>query len=104
MACARRRPRTFTTWNTPRQWPRSGRRVAADPRAAAASRVRATSFWLSTTFTRGNMTVDDYLGRVTKPNPAFAPPPPDTVAPFRDAIEKAMAIARRRLAENPKDA
>src|SRR5262249_32932956 len=59
--------------------------VAADPRDAAAYRGLATSFWLSITFTRGNMTVDDYLGRVTKPNPAFAPPPPDTVAAFRDA-------------------
>src|SRR6185503_16092907 len=42
--------------------------VAADPQDAAAYRGLATSLWLSITFTRGNMTVDDYLGRVTKPN------------------------------------
>ena len=78
--------------------------VAADPRDAAAYRGLATSYWLSITFTRGNMTVDDYLGRVTKPNPALAAPPPETVAAFRDAIEKAIAIAKQRLAQNPKDA
>src|SRR5262245_4955234 len=78
--------------------------VAADPRDAAAYRGLATSYWLSITFTRGNMTVDDYLGRVTKPNPTLTPPPPQTVAAFRDAIDKAIAIAKQRLAANPKDA
>jgi tetratricopeptide (TPR) repeat protein len=80
------------------------RAVAADPADAAAYRGLATTYWLSITFTRGNMTVDDYLGRPTKPNPALAPAPPETVAAFRDAIEKAIAIARQRLAANPKDA
>ena len=37
--------------------------VAADPNDAGAYRGLATSLWLSITFRRGNMTVDDYLGR-----------------------------------------
>ena len=78
--------------------------VAADPADAAAYRGLATTYWLSITFTRGNMTVDDYLGRPTKPNPGLAPAPPETVAAFREAIDKAIAIARQRLAANPKDA
>jgi tetratricopeptide (TPR) repeat protein len=78
--------------------------VAADPSDAAAYRGLATSYWLSITFTRGNMTIDDYLGRVTKPNPTLVPPPPETVTAFRDAIDKAIAIAKQRLAANPKDA
>jgi tetratricopeptide (TPR) repeat protein len=78
--------------------------VAADPRDSAAYRGLATSFWLSITFTRGNMTVDDYLGRVTKPNPTLAPPPPETVAAFREAIDKAIALAKERIAANKKDA
>jgi tetratricopeptide (TPR) repeat protein len=78
--------------------------VAADPSDAAAYRGLATTYWLSITFTRGNMTVDDYLGRPTKPNPSLAPAPPETVAAFRDAIDKAIAIARQRLTANPKDA
>src|SRR4051794_10398322 len=79
--------------------------VAADPQDAGAYRGLASSLWLSITFRRGNMTVDDYLGRPNKPNTnALPPPPPDTVAGFRDAIEKAIALARERIVKNPKDA
>jgi tetratricopeptide (TPR) repeat protein len=78
--------------------------VAADPQDAAAYRGLATSLWLSITFTRGNMTVDDYLGGVMKPPGAPAPPPAETAAAYRDTIEKAIAIARRRIAANANDA
>ena len=79
--------------------------VAADPGDAGAYRGLASSLWLSITFRRGNMTVDDYLGRPNKPNATPLPnPPPDTVAGFRDAVEKAIALARQRIARNPKDA
>jgi tetratricopeptide (TPR) repeat protein len=78
--------------------------TAADSQDAAAYRGMATALWLSITFRRGNMTVDDYLGRVTKPNPELQSPPPDIVATHHDAIERAIAIARARLAQNPKDA
>src|SRR5438876_11191760 len=61
--------------------------VAADGQDASAFRGLATCLWLSITFRRGNMTVDDYLGRVTRPNPTMAAPPPDTAAAYRDAIE-----------------
>src|SRR5262245_2807599 len=77
--------------------------VAADPQDAAAYRGVATMLWLSITFTRGNMTVDDYLGRVTKPNGTNKPAPAETVTAFRDAIEKAMALARQRIAKNAND-
>jgi tetratricopeptide (TPR) repeat protein len=78
--------------------------VAVDPQDAAAYRGLATSLWLSITFTRGNMTVDDYVGRVTKPNAAAAPPPPQTAAAYRETIEKAIALARQRIVANPNDA
>jgi tetratricopeptide (TPR) repeat protein len=79
--------------------------VAADPQDPAAYRGLATSLWLSITFRRGNLTVDDYLGRPNKPSTApLPPPPPETVAGFKDAIDHATAIARSRIAANAKDA
>jgi tetratricopeptide (TPR) repeat protein len=79
--------------------------IAADPQDAAAYRGLATTLWLSVTFRRGNMTVDDYLGgAAAKPGGTWTPPPADTVAAFRDAIDRALAISRDRLAKNPKDA
>src|SRR6266446_3424653 len=42
--------------------------VAADPQDAGAYRGLASTLWLSITYRRGNMTVDDYVGRVSRPN------------------------------------
>jgi len=79
--------------------------VAADPQDAGAYRGLASSLWLSITFRRGNMTVDDYLGRPNKPNTNPLPnPDPEAVAGFHDAIEKATTLARQRITKNPKDA
>src|SRR5207253_8070446 len=77
--------------------------IVVDGQDAAAYRGLATGLWLSITFRRGNMTVDDYLGRVTRPNPTMAAPPPDTVAAYRDAIEHAVTLARARIAKNGQD-
>jgi len=75
--------------------------IAADSQDAAAYRGLATGLWLSITFRRGNMTVDDYLGRVTKPiGPSSAAP---SESAFTDAVERALAIARQRIAVNPRD-
>src|SRR5580765_655580 len=75
--------------------------VQADPQDAGAYRGLASSLWLSITFRRGNMTVDDYLGRPNKPNANQLPnPPAETVNAFREAIEKATALARQRIATN----
>jgi tetratricopeptide (TPR) repeat protein len=80
--------------------------IAADPNDAAAYRGLATTLWLSITFQRGNMTVDDYLGRVstTGGGPTPAPPPPEAAAAFRAALEKAIGLARSRIAANRRDA
>lgn len=79
--------------------------IAADPQDAGAYRGLATGLWLSITFRRGNMTVDDYLGRVNRAGKITAPPPPaDVAAAFREAIDRAIDLARKRIAQNPKDA
>jgi len=77
--------------------------IAADPDDAAAYRGLASALWLSITFRRGNMTVDDYLGRISRPRSTPTPPPAETVTAFRDALEHGLAIARRRLMANPRD-
>ncbi len=78
--------------------------VAADPLDAGAHRGLALSLWLGITYRRGNMTVDDYLGRVATPNNAqVTPPPPETAAAFSASIDRAIALARQRLAANPRD-
>ncbi len=78
--------------------------IAADSQDLAAYRGLATALWLSITFRRGNMTVDDYLGRVSKPSVPVAPPPAETVAAFQQAVETAISQARARVAANSKDA
>jgi tetratricopeptide (TPR) repeat protein len=78
--------------------------IVADPQDAAAYRGLAAALWLSITFRRGNMTVDDYLGRVTKPNASMAAPPPEVATSFRETVDKAIALARSRIEQNPKDA
>jgi tetratricopeptide (TPR) repeat protein len=78
--------------------------IAADPDDAAAYRGLASALWLSITFRRGNMTVDDYIGRVGKPRSSPEPPPSDVADAFRDALDHALTLARRRVAANPRDA
>src|SRR3954447_13257282 len=59
--------------------------VAADPQDPGAYRGLASSLSLSTTSRRGNMTVDDSLGRPNKPNANPLPnPPADAVAGFKE--------------------
>ena len=78
--------------------------IAADPQDAGAFRGLASALWLSITFRRGNMTVDDYLGSVSRARSTAAPPPPETVAAFNDAVEHALMLAKARVAANPRDA
>ena len=50
------------------------------------------------------MTVDDYIGKVTRQNTQAPPPPQETVDAFHGAIDRALALARARVAANPRDA
>jgi hypothetical protein len=80
------------------------RAAAADPQDAAAHRGLASAHWLSITFRRGNMTVDDYLGSLTRSRTPAPPPSAETVAAFNEALERALAIARAGVAANSRDA
>jgi tetratricopeptide (TPR) repeat protein len=78
--------------------------VAADPQDAAAYRGLAGALWLSITYRRGNMTVDDYLGRVNRTAASPLSPPPEAAAAFHDALERALTLARKRVETNARDA
>lgn len=78
--------------------------MAADPDDAASYRGLAIALWMGETFRRGTMTVDSYLGGVTRSNAKLSPTPPDVTAEFNRSIDRAVALARKRLAANPKEA
>jgi len=78
--------------------------VAADPQDPAAQRGLAIGLWLNISFRRGNMTVDDYLGGVTHPSAGAPPAGPEAAAAFRETLDRALAIARRQVEMNPRNA
>jgi tetratricopeptide (TPR) repeat protein len=78
--------------------------IAADPDDAGASRGLASALWISISFRRGSLTVDNYLGRVSRENIKLPPPPPEVAAEFQTAVDRAITLARKRLATNPRDA
>jgi len=80
--------------------------VAADPQDPAAYRGLAIQLWLNISFRRGNMTVDDYLGTVSVGRQAGAgtPPAEPTAGAFQETLEHAIALARKQIETNPRDA
>jgi tetratricopeptide (TPR) repeat protein len=78
--------------------------IAADPDDAAAYRGLASALWLTITADRGNMTVDDYLGKLSRSDLQLPPPKPEDLAAFRDAVDHALALGRKHVASNPRDA
>jgi tetratricopeptide (TPR) repeat protein len=77
--------------------------IQTDPQDVRAYRGLATALWLSITFQRGNMTVDDYLGRPTRPSTTPSPPPADTAAAFHEALDHAVTLSRQQIAQNPRN-
>lgn len=75
----------------------------ADPRDAAARRGLATIPWLMISFRRGAVTVDDYLGSVSKQNVAMREPPADLAARFHEHTAAALALAEQAVAARPRD-
>jgi tetratricopeptide (TPR) repeat protein len=77
--------------------------IGADPQDAAAHRALALITWLQIVFARGSVTVDEYLGSVTRPSVALKPPAPDAARVFKDSASRALQLADQRLQANPKD-
>ena len=77
--------------------------IAADPEDSAAYRGLASTIWTGITASRGMLTVDAYLGGASRPNARFSPPPADVARAFDDAVSRAIALSRVRIAANPKN-
>lgn len=77
--------------------------IAADPHDLAAYRGLAIVTWLELVFRRGAVTVDHYLGGVTRPKVDLKQPPPEPAAVFHDNINRAIAMAEQRTRANRRD-
>jgi tetratricopeptide (TPR) repeat protein len=77
--------------------------IAANPEDAAAHRAIASLIWLDLLFTRGALTVDDYLGSVARANVALRAPPAEIEESFYFHARRALELAEKRVRRSPKD-
>jgi tetratricopeptide (TPR) repeat protein len=77
--------------------------LAADPNDPDAHRAAAVIAWLRIGFLRGSITVDDYLGSVSKPNINMLPPPADEAQRFQRHITRALQLSEEELKRRPRD-
>lgn len=76
----------------------------ADPNDPSAERGLAAIPWTLISFRRGTVTVDDYLGGVTRQNVALREPPADLATRFNTHIQRATMLAEALLRAKPRDA
>ena len=77
--------------------------LAADPNDPDAHRAVAVIAWLRIGFLRGSITVDDYLGNVSKPNINMVPPPPEEARRFQQHSARALQLAEAGVRAQPRD-
>jgi tetratricopeptide (TPR) repeat protein len=77
--------------------------LALDPNDSATHRARAAAAWLHIIFRRGSITVDQYLGGASRRDMKMEKPPEQEAAIFTRHVNRALELAERRLAANPKD-
>jgi tetratricopeptide (TPR) repeat protein len=79
------------------------RSIALAPDDPAPHRSLASVLWLNMLFRRGAVTVDHYLGTFSRPSVDLPKPPPEIEREFRTHVDRAIELAERRVAANPKD-
>jgi tetratricopeptide (TPR) repeat protein len=77
--------------------------LAAYPSDPDVHRAVAVIAWLRIGFLRGSITVDDYLGSVSKPNINMLPPPVDEAGRFHRHITRALELAEADVQRRPRD-
>jgi tetratricopeptide (TPR) repeat protein len=75
--------------------------IAEAPDDPANHRALASTLWLRILFLRGAVTVDHYLGSLSRPQVDLARPPADLDAQFKREIATAIDLARKRIAATP---
>jgi tetratricopeptide (TPR) repeat protein len=73
------------------------------PNSADAHRHVAVVTWLKILFERGSVTVDSYMGGLTRSGFKLPKPPPQLDAGFKSYNQKAIALAQARVKANRRD-
>ena len=76
----------------------------ADPMDPAAERGLAVIPWLRISYSRGAVTVDEYLGSISRQNVAMRQPPADLAARFARHAGRSLTLAEAMVAARPRDA
>ena len=77
--------------------------VAAGPNDSRAHRVLAAVLYIGILFDRGTVTLDHFLGGVTKAALGAPPPPPAADAEFKRELARAIELAEESLRTKPND-
>jgi tetratricopeptide (TPR) repeat protein len=77
--------------------------VKADANDPAAERGLAVIPWLLISFTRGAVTVDDYLGSISRQSVAMRQPPADLAMRFNRHATRALQLAEAQVMARPRD-
>jgi tetratricopeptide (TPR) repeat protein len=80
------------------------RALSMDETDPASHRSLASVLWLKMLFVRGAVTVDHYLGSLSRARVEMAKPPPDLDAEFRAHVTRAIELAAVRVSSAPRSA
>lgn len=79
------------------------RAVALGPDEPATHRTLAAMIWLQILYRRGTVTIDHYLGGLSRSDIVFPKPPADLHAEFTRELERSLALATARVTRFPRD-
>lgn len=77
--------------------------VASAPNVSRAHRTLAMVLWLDVLFQRGAVTVDNYLGGLSKSQLALPKPPAALDSEFKQELNRAISLADTQLRSSPRD-
>jgi tetratricopeptide (TPR) repeat protein len=80
------------------------RAVEVSPDDPGAHRSLASVLWLNILFKRGAVTVDHYMGSLSRARVDLEKPPPELDAEFRKHVDRAIALAEQQVKASPKSA